>query len=238
MKRSLLLCSLLIASACSIADDSGGHKETERTISVSGSATATAEPDSALVQMGVLIREKQLDAAQRAVADKTNALLEVTDKLGIDRDSVDTTGAFVRPEYRWNRDAEQQEFLGYIAERRISVSVDELEKLGLLIEGAVRVGVNQVSPPTLQSAGREDAYREALRLAALDARANAEVLATTLGAKLGDAMQVNASSAMPFQPRPMAEIGRFAADSNAPASYNPGDLTFNATVSVTFALTD
>lgn len=238
MIRPLLLCSLLIASACTIADESGGHKEPERAVSVSGSATATAEPDSALVQMGVQIRAKELDAAQRAVADKTNALLAVTDKLGIDRNSVDTTGAFVRPDYRWNRNTEQQEFLGYIAERRISVSVEALDKLGLLIEGAVRAGINQVSPPVLQSSGREDAYREALRLAALDARANAEVLATTLGAKLGDAMQVNSSSAMPFQPRPMAEIGRFAADSSAPASYNPGELTFNATVSVTFALTD
>ncbi|MDJ0917307.1 MAG: SIMPL domain-containing protein [Woeseiaceae bacterium] len=206
---------------------------------MSGTATASAKPDSALVQMGVLVRAKQLSAAQSGVAEKTNALLQVTDKLGIDRSKVDTTGANVRPEYRWNPDTEQQEFVGYIAERRIRVTVEELKLLGRLIEGAVGAGVNQVSPPVLQSSGRDDAYREALKLAGLNARANAEVLASTLGANLGDAITINASGAMPFQPRPMMEMARFAGDAaSAPASYNPGELTFNATVNVTFALVD
>ncbi len=238
MLRVFLLCSLLVASACTVADE-GGTNEPARTVSVSGSATATAEPDSALVQMGVSVRAKQLGEAQSGVAEKTNALLGVTDKLGIDRDKVDTTGAHVRPEYHWNRNSGQQEFVGYIAERRITVTVEELDLLGQLIEGAVGAGVNQVSPPALQSSGRDDAYREALRLAALNARNNAEVLATTLGASLGDAINVNASSAVPFQPVPVAELARFSADAAAaPASYNAGELTFNATVNVTFALAD
>lgn len=238
MKRPFLLCSLLIASACTVADDSNGPIEPRRMVSVSGTASATAEPDSALVQMGVSIRAKQLGDAQSRVAERTNALLDVTDKLGIDRDQVDTTGANVRPEYRWNRNSEQQEFVGYLAERQLKVTVKDLEKLGRLIEGAVSVGVNQVSPPVLQSSERDSAYREALKRAALDARANAEVLATTLGAQLGDAVTVSAGGSMPPQPRPEMVMAMAARDSNAPASYSAGDLTFNATVSVTFALTD
>ena len=238
MIRTLLICSLLGASACTIADDSHSPADERRTISVSGTATATAEPDSALVQMGISMRAKELATAQSGVAKKINALLAVTDGLGIDRGDVDTTGANIRPEYRWNRDTEQQEFLGYIAERRVSVTLQALDKLGLLIEGAVAAGVNQVSPPVLKSSERNTAYREALKLAALDAKGNAEVLAASLGATLGEAVTVNASSVMPFQPRPMMEMAMAARDSSAPASYNPGDLTFNATVSVTFALTD
>lgn len=236
MIRAILLCSLLVASACTVADDSHPPTEPRRTVSVTGTATATAEPDSALVQMGVSIRATELAAAQRGVADKTNALLAMTDRLGIDRGDVDTTGANVRPEYRWNRNTEQQEFVGYLAERQISVTLKALDKLGQLIEGAVAAGVNQVSPPVLKSSERESAYREALKLAALDAKGNAEVLAASLGATLGEAVTVNASSVVPFQPRPMMEMAAVARDSNAPASYNPGDLTFNATVSVTFTL--
>ena len=126
MKRALILCTLLIASACTVADEANGSSDANRTVTVSGTATATAAPDSALVQMGVIARAKQLADAQGRVAKQTNALLDVTDKLGIDRNKVDTTGANVRPEYRWNRNTEQQEFVGYIAERRISVTVEDL----------------------------------------------------------------------------------------------------------------
>ncbi|MDJ0759616.1 MAG: SIMPL domain-containing protein [Woeseiaceae bacterium] len=238
MIRVIILCSLLVASACTVADEGRANPETERTVSVSGNATASATPDSALVDMGIVVRSKQLGEAQSRVAEQTNALLEATDKLGIDRSKIDTTGANVRPEYRWNRNTEQQEFVGYIAERRISVTVEELEILGQLIEGAVSAGVNQVSSPVLQSAGREAAYREALKRAALNARSNAEILASTLGASLGDAIKVNASSAVPFQPRAGGNLFSVAESAAAPASYNPGELTFNATVNVTFALVD
>jgi uncharacterized protein YggE len=232
MLKSLTPLILILVSACTMAE------EPQRSVSVSGTGSATAEADSALLQMGVSIRAKQLGDAQAQAARVTNALLAATDKLDIDRSSVDTTGAIVRPDYRWNRTTEEQELMGYIAERQIKVTVKDLDKLGELIESAVAAGVNQVSPPQLQSLKREQAYREALKLAALDARANAEVLATTLGAKLGDAIVVNAGGIATPQPRPEMMMAMSNRDSGAAASYNPGDLSFTASVSVSFALVD
>lgn len=233
MLKPLWLIALLGMGAAACAD------EAPRSVTVSGTGTAAVEADKATVEMSIVAREGTVAAAQAIAGKVTLAVLELTDGLGIERSKVNTTGASVRPDYRWNRDTQEQELRGYIAERRMTVELLDLDKLGPLVEGAVAAGVNQVAPPRLDSSKRRDAWREALSAAAADARANAEVLAATLGARLGKAVQVNAGNGGPEPPRPQADMMlRAAAESVADESYNPADLAFEATVTVVFELGD
>jgi len=231
MLRRLLPSFLILVSACTMADD------TAQTISVTGNGLVSALPDHATVQMSIVSRAKELDAAQAGASKVTAAVLALTDKLDIKRNKVDTTGATVRPDYRWNRDKEEQELRGYIAERQMVVKVDDLDMLGRLVEGAVGAGVNQVSPPQLDSSERKAKNREALALAAKDARANAEVLAKALGVKLGNPVSISDASATPRPPVPQVRMAA-TMESDSAATYNAGDLTFSATVSVVFELLD
>lgn len=230
MIRRLFLLMLLLASVCTMADDRAN------TVSVTGTGLVSALPDRATVQMSIVSRAKELDVAQAAAAKVTTAILSLTDRLDIERNKVDTTGATVRPDYRWNRETEEQELRGYIAERQMHVKVDDLERLGKLVEGAVAAGVNQVSPPQLDSSRREALHREALAMAAGDARANAEVLAKALGAKLGEPISIVDGSATPGPPVPQMRMATAAMESDSAATYNAGDLTFAATVTVVFKL--
>ena len=230
MLRKFLPFFLFLASACTMADD------TAQTISVSGNGLVSALPDRATVHMSIESRAKELDEAQAGASKVTAAVLSLTDKLDIERKKVDTTGATVRPDYRWNRQTEQQELRGYIATRQMIVSVDELDILGKLVEGAVGAGVNQVSPPQLDSSQRKAKHREALALAAKDARASAEALAKALGVKLGDPISIRDTSAAARPPVPQVRMAAAAMESDAAATYNAGDLTFSATVSVVFEL--
>ena len=232
MFRTLMVLLVSLAMSPAIADD------TPRTVTVSGSATATAEPDSATVRMAIVARNPALDTAQGEAAKVSNAVLKLADQLNIPRRSVDTTGANVRPDYRWNPEEQEQELRGYIAERTIIVKVTDLDKLGRLIEGAVNVGVNQVSPPQLDSSGKDDAQREALRLAALDARANARVLAEALGATLGEALQINATADAPQPYQPRMRMAAQAMEADAESSYNAAELTFSSSVTAVFELDD
>jgi len=210
-----------------------------RTITVNGTGFAKVAPDRATVQMSIVARERTRTAAQKRAADVTNRVLKMTDRMDIDRDEVDTTGASVRPDYRWNRDKEEQELRGYIAERRISVEIDELEKLGAVVEGAVGAGVNTVSPPQLDSSRRKETYRQALRVAAEDAKANARQLADALGATLGKVISINSMSREPRPPVPYAAGARaMAVESDAVESYNAAELSFDAAVTVVFELTE
>lgn len=211
--------------------------EMPRTISVDGSGYVTVPPDMARVSLSVTERDPSLPAAQQAAAAVTTRVLALLDGLGIDRKQVNSTGATVEPSYRWNRDTQEQELTGYIAQRQIDVEILDLEGLGKVIEGAVAAGVNQVSPPVLDSTARRDAYRKALANAATDARENAQTLADTMGVKLGPVLQMNTGSRVP-EPRPMmrAQADMMAVAESAPETYNAGDIRFEASVSAVFTL--
>ncbi|HNP66083.1 MAG TPA: SIMPL domain-containing protein [Woeseiaceae bacterium] len=233
MIKSLGVILFLSIGANAMAEGQTG------TITVNGTGFAEVAPDRATLQMSIVAREPTLAAAQKAAADVTNKVLKMLDRVGIERNKIDTTGASVRPDYRWNREAEEQELRGYISERQITVEIEDLEKLGQVVEGAVDAGVNQVSPPRLDSSQRKATYRKALRAAAEDARHNAEQLADALGASIGDVVSIQSGSDQPRPPVPYATNMRaMAADSGAAESYNAADLSFNAAVTVVFELKD
>jgi len=231
--RGLILCIALLAVG------SAANAETARTVTVNGNGVVTAAPDIARLQLAIVERSASVASAQAAAAKVTNDTLALLDKLGIDRKQINTTGASVQPDYRWNEIKRQQELAGYIAQRDIEVELRDLDKLGALIEGAVKAGVNQMQPPVLDSTERRDAYRSALALAAKDAYANASTLATALNAKLGRIVTINAAGNADI-PQPMYRMQADApmAAEAAPASYNAGDLRFESSVTAVFELTD
>ena len=225
------LALLFFVTACAAAEDS------PRTISVTGTGSTEVTPDRAYVNMSIVVRDKALGVAQDGAARVTAEVLTITDELKIDRSRVDTTGASVSPDYRYNRESNEQELRGYIAERSIKVEVRDLDKLGKLVEASVAVGVNQVYTPQLFSSKAREAYREALDKAALDARANAEKLANALGMRLGAVLQIDAGSV----PRPMMAQRQLSApgiamDAESSASYNPGDSKIRTTISAIFEM--
>ena len=232
MRSTLSMVALLMLSTAVLAQ----HEL--RTITVSGSGSSSVAPDRATVDMSIVATSATVAAAQEAAAAVTAKVLEMTGKLGIERNRIDTTGSSVRPDYRWNAEREEQELRGYVAQRQMRVDVRDLDKLGAIVEGAVEVGVNQVSPPQLDSSKRREAYREALDAAARDAKANAEQLAKSLGAKLGEVRQVTTESQQapptPFMRATMAD----AMESAAPETYNAANLIFDATVVAVFELVE
>ena len=233
MLRTGITMFLLVMACQAIANDVA----LPRTISVTGKGYATVAPDMARLGLTVVERNPSLAAAQRAVADVTAKVLALLDELGVERQYIDSTGATVQPDYRWNRQTEQQELIGYIAERRFEIEIRNLNILGKAVEGSVSAGVNRVSPPVLDNTERRRVYREALTRAAADARANAGALADSLGVTLGPVIRIDAGDNPP-PPRPMLRASQdmMAAAEIAPETYNAGDIRFDAVISVVFSL--
>jgi len=235
MRNALIMpivaATLLALSTAVWADDE------RRQISVNGTATVMAQPDIARISMSVVERNKSLAAAQSAVSATTTALLAVFDGLRIDRKYIDTSGLNIRPDYRWNRTAEEQELIGYVVERQIMVELRDLDNLGELMERVVEAGANQISPPQFDNTRRTQLHREALADAVRDARANADIMAAAAGTGIGPVINISGGAQRP-QPRPMMRA--MAADAmaeSASESYVAADIRFVANVNIVYELT-
>lgn len=225
-----LLCGVL-AGTLAIADD-----DTPRTVSVTGEASILAAPDRASINASVQARNADMAAARARVVDVSARFLALCKKLRIDESSVSTTGLTIQPEYRWDQKNREQILTGYFVSRQLRVELDDLELIGKLVEGAVDAGVNQVSPPTLDSSKRKSLYRKALAAAAADARSNANALADELGVTLGDVRSVDSGGGSVPAPLMRGRMEAMQADLSPEATYQAGDIEFSARVNATFDL--
>jgi uncharacterized protein YggE len=220
-----------------------GHAETDnlRLITVSGKGEVNVNPDRASLTLGVESRSPVLDKARDEVNTTTNRFLAFAKTLDIKDKHISTTGANVRPEYNWDNKSRERNLIGYFVSRSLVVDLRDLDKLGRLVEGAVDLGVNQVSDPTLGLADQSGAEKEALKLAAEDARRNAEVLAKTLGVKVGQVRSVTATDMGYSPPKPAGGVRMMraeAAQADGAASYSAGQVQFSTRVNAQFDIAE
>lgn len=234
------LVRLLLVPAALVMLSSTAHADEARprTVSVSGSGEVAAEPDIARLTLGIEARRPTLAEARAEVSATVDRVLKLTRDLRIDPKLVNATRVQVQPEYNWNPKDRKRTLLGYIVSRQVQIELRDLEQLGPLLERAVDAGVNQLGDPMLDSSRRKDLEREAMAKAVEDARLNAETLAHAAGAKLGHVRTLNGGASGP--PIPVYRVQAAMADAPAPpppeATYQPGEMKFNANVNAEYDL--
>lgn len=232
---SLLFLSIAFAPA------HAAEAETPRLITVNGQGKVMTVPDRASISMTIESRNPTLQPARDDVNRRVNQFLQEIDKLAIDRKRIRNSGLVVRPEYRWNKADKQQQLKGYYVARQIHIDLHELDKLGPLLERTVTAGVNQVSPPQFSSSRAADLKRVALSRAASDARLNAAAIAENLNSRLGAVHSISAQHSYHQPPMPMRGRMMAMADESAGSAeqgYETGEISFSATVTVSFDLID
>ena len=198
----------------------------DRTLTVSGSGSATATPDRASFVFGTVSQARTAAAALAASSEAVTRVVAALQRAGIARGDIQT--AEVSLAARWNEAGDA--IVGYTATNSVSATVRRLGDAGAVVDAAVAAGANQVSGPNLLASDQAAAYREALRAAVADARAKAQALAAASGVTTGAITAIVEAGG----PMPLAES---AARDAATAQIEPGTQRIEATVSVTFALT-
>lgn len=224
---TILLCCLLLPLAACRADSPGDAST--RSITVPGEARIRATPDRATLHLAVESRADTAAAAQQQTRASMQKLQSLLESLAIPDSGIQSTQLTVSPETRW--DHGKSTVTGYRARWPITVTLDDLGKLGELTDRAVALGVNSVGAPTLEVSKRRELYRQALAAAARDARANAQVLAKTLDGELGSLLELNVAD-NGGGPRPMT----VRASASGPENYQPGQLSISVHLSARFAL--
>jgi uncharacterized protein len=212
--------------------------EQPRTITVSGQGEIQAEPDRALLSLGIESHKPKMEDARAEVTKVVDAVLKLTRELKIDEKYVRTTRINVQPEYNWDNNARERNLIGYYVSRQVEVDLRDLDKLGKLLERSFDVGVNQVGEPRLDSSKRRDLEREALAKAVADARLTAEAVAKAANARLGSPRTISATSGFAPPPMPMRgkAVSMMAEAGDASQSYQSGQMEFNGTVQVEYDL--
>lgn len=210
----------------------------DRTVTVSGKGEVSAAPDRAIMTLGVEARGSEQKATQREVEQVVRDFIKACDEFDIPKGSIKTAQLNIRPEYDWSKGNSRQ-LIGYYVHRSLEVKLDDLSKLGLLMEEATNLGVNQAQSPQLQSSRKDDLLREALAKAAENAKLNAQTVASTLDAKVGKVRNIsttNVSFRPPQGPRMMAMESRAAGGASGADTFETGEVKYSADVTVEFDL--
>lgn len=153
-----------------------------RSITVSSNGQAEAEPDKAILRLGVEATAADATEARTQVADNVSAVTAALEEMGIDGDQIRTT------DYRIYRDEgprhpEMERADGPVFRARHTVRVDltDVDSVGAAIDAAVDAGATDIRDVqfTLADDTRQTLKNEALTDAMNNARGQADTLATS-----------------------------------------------------------
>ena len=233
MKQSFFIAVLLFISI----SNSINANELIKSVTVSGYAEILITPDIATISFSVSETRSDVGSAQKYTSKVVDNTLEILNRLDINKKYITTTGTSVNPVYRWNPSQEKQELIGYSVRREIRLELDDLTKLGHLIEKVGKLGITHITPPRLDSSERKRAQKEVYELAFLDAKKTATILANVAGKKLGGVITIEAKKRTAQRPITLRNrSSKFLKDEDQETNYLAGDITLSASVNAAFKL--
>ncbi len=175
----------------------GSNLATTRSITVSGEGKRFVRADLATVQFTISTEAgtNNLATVQDRNSSIANAVIGFAKSQGVKDEDIKTTNYSIFPRYNYSQTG--QEFLGYTIRQDVQLKIRDLSKVGVILNGVVGEGANEVSnlqftvddPKKPQDEARDDAIA--------DAKAKADKLAKQLGVKLVRVASYSESGANP-----------------------------------------
>ncbi len=204
------------------------------TIVTRGQAVVTARPDRAFVTIAAESRARVSADAQKQNAAAMTAVLQKIEQAGVPKDAVRTTGYDLRPEFDYANG--KQTFRNFLARNVVEVRLDEIDRVGTVIDAAAAGGATTITGIRFDVRDRAGLERTALRQAVADARARAEAAAAGAGATIDRVVRVE-EDGVPFEPpRPMMRMAEASVAGNVPTPVEPSTIEIHARVTLTVSL--
>lgn len=225
----LLLTSALCAQAAKLDVPS---------VSTTGQATVNVVPDRVEIVVGVEQRDVDAAKAKRTSDAAVASLLKIAAAHGIEPRNVKTD--YVDLDYAYTDKA-------YWARKTVVITSSDLAGFESLLSDLVRGGANHIANISFLSSDVRKYRDEARRLATKAAREKAQLLAESLGGRVGNALTITeGNNGWDWG---SSWWGRWNSNANAntfvtagperttsESSIAPGQIACSATVSVTFEL--
>ncbi len=147
-----------------------------------GQAIVTARPDRAFVTIAAESRSKNSADAQKQNAAAMTAVLQKIEQAGVPKDAIRTVGYELQPEFDYANG--RQTFRNYLARNTVEVRLDDIDRVGVVIDAAAAGGATTITGIRFDVRNRAALERDALRQAVADARARADAAAAGAGATI------------------------------------------------------
>jgi uncharacterized protein YggE len=231
---SLALAAPLLAQTARPGSEEKEMNMDVPVLTVSGSGQARVAPDEATVRLGVVAQAPTAREAQAQVNRAASAVLDAIRKLGVMPERIQTAGLALNPQYAQGRTETQgPRITGYQASNTVSVLLDDLAKVGPVIDAGLASGANNVEGVELGLRNDRAARAAALTDAVQAARAKADALARALKVRLVEILEV-AEGGVSVSPPPSPFRGRMAmaAEAMVATPVSAGEVGIDASVVV------
>lgn len=151
-------------------------------IEVTGEGTVSAPPNQSMVTLGAITENPTLSTAQSENNTIVTNIIDSLTKLNIPKDHIQTVDYRIDMQYTF--DEGKQHFKGYQVTHLLQVTIEPIEKTGLVVDTAVNHGANSISNIRFINTHPEIYYNHALTLAIQNAQTKASTIANTLQVKL------------------------------------------------------
>ncbi len=190
-------------------------------------------PDVAFVTIGAELRAQTAKVAQASAAAAMTAVQQRIVAAGVPKDAIRTLTYDLQAQFDYS--SGKQVPRGFLARNVIEVRLDDLTKVGEVLEVAIAAGGTSVQGVRFDLKQRAASEREALTRAVADARARADAAAKGAGAVVVAVMRIEESGvqAMPVE-APMMRMAADAMPSAPPIA--AGEVVIRASVTLTAAI--
>ena len=196
------------------------------TVTVTGDARVTAQPDTAIVSVSVVTQNRSAVEAQQQNAAQTTAVINAL-KRAAGGAEIKTSGYALVPQ-RVYKENQPPTITGYEARNSISVTLSDLTKVGAAIDAATEAGANNIDGVSFTLRNDRAARGRALAEATREAVAKAETLAQTLGGRVVRIVAVRENGANSPRPVIYAQQESFARVAAADTPIEVGTLEISA----------
>ncbi|CAM3213981.1 oxidative stress defense protein [Moritella viscosa] len=226
---AIFSASTFISTGVMAADVDFPHLET------TGMGEVIAKPDMAVFSVQVSETRKTAKEAKEAVDNAVVAFNGRLKKEGVARTDIESSNISLRPEYHYKKD-QKPKLIGYRANRHVTVTVRDLNKLNNYLDGALGDGINNINNIQLKVSNEPKFIEQARQAAILDAKEKAQSLAKGFDEKVDGVWKITYRSS---QPRLML-MRSMAMDSaqNVESSYQDEKIIIRDQVDVVFRLED
>ncbi len=197
-----------------------------------GTAVIRAAPDLAYVMLTTESRARSPQEAQRQNAETMTAVQQKLLQGRVPKDAIRTIGYELQPDFDYANG--RQVLRGYVARNTIDVRVDDLPRVGEIIDLAVGSGATSVSSVRFDLRNRQTIERDALKQAVADARARADAAAAGAGRVIDRVLRID-ETREPEVVRPQMRFAAAPAEA-APTPISPTEMEVRARVTLTAVL--